>query len=70
MSDFGSDFGKEGSISVLLKVSQVAERLGVSTRTVWRLTSEGRLPQPVAIGRCKRWRRGDVDGFIAALKND
>lgn len=62
--------GMKCSIGLLWNVSKVARRLGVSTRTVWRLTSEGRLPQPVAIGRCKRWHRADVDRFVESLKSN
>lgn len=62
--------GKNGSPSMLLSAAQVARKLGISTRTVWRLTSGGHLPQPVAIGRCTRWYRADVDGFALALKKN
>ena len=56
-----------GTDIVLLRVEQVAEALGISKRTVWRLVSGGQLPQPVAIGRCKRWKQGDVERFVAGL---
>jgi excisionase family DNA binding protein len=64
-----NDFCVEGGTSMLLNVRQVAHRLGVSVRTVWRLTSTGQLAQPLAIGRCRRWRIADVDGFVQSLKN-
>jgi excisionase family DNA binding protein len=51
----------------LMRVEAVADYMGVSVRTVWRLVSSGRLARPVAIGRCKRWRRADVEKFVAAL---
>ena len=53
---------------VLLTVGQVAQRLSVSTRTVWRLVSGGQLPQPVSIGRCKRWPGREIDQYIESLK--
>ena len=53
----------------LLRVEQVAEVLGISKRTVWRLVSGGQLPQPVAIGRCKRWKQADVERFVESLKS-
>ena len=53
----------------LLRVEQVADVLGISKRTVWRLVSAKQLPQPLAIGRCKRWKHGDVEQFISRLKN-
>jgi excisionase family DNA binding protein len=59
----------QSGTAVLLRVREVAEILGVSVRTVWRLVSDGTLAQPVAIGRSKRWRRSDIDAFIASLGN-
>ena len=55
------------STTMLLNVGQVADKLGVSPRTVWRLVSGGKLPQPVAIGRCRRWHRADVEAFVDSL---
>jgi excisionase family DNA binding protein len=48
----------------LLRVRDVAERLAVSTRQVWKLASSGRLPAPVRLGRSVRWRASDIDRFI------
>ena len=62
-----SDQCSPGNTQLLLNVTQVATRLGVSVRTVWRWTSGGKLPAPVAMGRCKRWRRKEIDGFIDSL---
>ena len=42
---------------ILLNVGQVGVALGVSKRTVWRLTSTGELPPPLRIGRAVRWNR-------------
>jgi excisionase family DNA binding protein len=47
----------------LLTVGQVAERLQVSPRTVWRLIHDGRLPA-VRIGRAVRLRPDAVAGLI------
>ncbi|MBC7819998.1 MAG: helix-turn-helix domain-containing protein [Planctomycetaceae bacterium] len=52
----------------LLRVEQVADRLGVSARTVWRLCSCGQLAKPLPIGRCRRWRKLDVDNFVESLR--
>ena len=51
----------------LLSVNEVADLLAVSVRTVWRLLSTGRLPQPIRIGggRIVRWRHSDLQAFIA-----
>ena len=51
----------------LLDVRQVAERLHVSERTVWRLSKMGIL-HPVRIGRrIVRWRRDDITCYIDSL---
>jgi predicted DNA-binding transcriptional regulator AlpA len=57
--------------SDLLTVNDVARRLQVAVRTVWRWLAVGRLPQPLRFSSiCIRWRRADVDQFIAALAHE
>lgn len=50
----------------LLNVRDVAARLKISPRQVWRLTRADRLPAPVRVGgsRSVRWRAADVALFI------
>ena len=48
----------------LLGVREVAARLGVSSREVWKLTSCGRMPAPVRLSRSVRWRESDISEFI------
>jgi len=50
--------------ALLLDVKDVAKLLRVSVRTVWTWRDMGRLPAPVKIGRCVRWRRQDVEEWI------
>ena len=54
----------------MLKVRQVADLLGVSAATVYRLVGEGRLPHyRVGCGRGGvRFRRDEVDGYVAACR--
>ncbi len=33
----------------LIPIKEVAARLGVSVRTVWRMIADGQLPQPVKV---------------------
>ena len=43
----------------LLNAREVAQRLGISTRTIWRWTETGLLPAPVRTGgngRIVRWK--------------
>jgi excisionase family DNA binding protein len=53
----------------LLCVQEVADRLGVGRRTVWKLVRDGDLPGPVRLGkgRIVRWRASDIDAFVEAL---
>jgi excisionase family DNA binding protein len=52
----------------LLTVQQVAARLALSVRTVWRRTATGELPAPVRFpGRIVRWRSRDLDRYIDQL---
>jgi len=53
------------SEQTLFTIQDVAEMLQVAVRTVRRLRSTGKLPQPVTIGRSVRWRREDLEEWIA-----
>ncbi len=44
---------------------QVAAWLSCSRTTVWELTSQNILPQPIRFGRCTRWRREDLEATVA-----
>jgi predicted DNA-binding transcriptional regulator AlpA len=43
----------------------VAHKLGVSRSMVHKLLSAGKLPQPVRLGRCLRWRAAVIEAWIA-----
>lgn len=49
----------------LVDVREVARLLNCSTRHVFRLTDAGQLPSPVRLGALVRWRKMDVDQWIA-----
>lgn len=51
---------------LLMAVEQVAHLLQVSTRTVWRLVSAGKLVAPVYVGKAARWRYRDLKQWIEA----
>lgn len=53
-----------------LTVEQVAQLLGISVRSVWRLSSAGDFPSPVSIGRSKRWARQAIEAYINTPKAD
>lgn len=52
----------------LLKASEVAQRLGIGVRTVWKWTALGELPAPFRLGRITRWRRRDIHRYLAARR--
>lgn len=50
----------------LITAEKLAELLGVSIRTLWRLRRSGKLPAPVRIGGCVRWRIETVQAWLDA----
>ncbi|MFG0313129.1 MAG: helix-turn-helix domain-containing protein [Phycisphaerales bacterium] len=54
---------QQGDQDRLLKAADVARRLAISTRLVWRFRAEGKLPA-VQIGGATRFRLSDVERFI------
>ncbi len=59
---------------VLLKADEVAQMLSISTRTLWRLVSVKKFPEPVRLGGSTRWRVCDVkawvEGHCSGTSND
>lgn len=52
----------------LATIQEVARRLGLTVRTVWRMISEGALPEPVRVGvRGTRFIASEIDAFIRGL---
>jgi excisionase family DNA binding protein len=52
----------------LLTVKQVARRLAISVRSVWRHVRSRRLPAPFyPTPRAPRWRRTDLERFLDNL---
>jgi len=51
----------------LLNVKQVAERLAISERTIWRLVQDDpAFPQPLKLRSAARWRASDIESYINA----
>ena len=53
-------------MSEALSGREAAALLGVSERTWERLSSQGKTPLPVRLGRSVRWRRQDVMAWLTA----
>lgn len=50
---------------LLITAKEFAQKLNVSLRQIWRMLSEGRIPQPVRLGGTVRWRLAEVKSWIA-----
>jgi prophage regulatory protein len=51
----------------LLRAEQVAQRIGLSRRTLFKMVKDGQFAPPIRLGaRTVRWASSDVDGWIAA----
>ena len=53
------------AVSELLDCAAVARLLHCSRRNVARLHDSGRMPAPLRIGGLQRWRREDIDRWLA-----
>jgi excisionase family DNA binding protein len=51
----------------LMTVTEVAEYLGLAVGTIYHMVSQRRLPCVRLSARCLRFRRSDLDEFIANL---
>lgn len=50
----------------LISIKTLATILEISTRTIWRLRNEGKLPEPIRLGGVCRWRLAEINQWIAA----
>jgi excisionase family DNA binding protein len=49
---------------LLIPAEKVAEILGISKRTLWRLLSAGKLPEPIRLGSVVRWNKDELQDWI------
>ena len=60
---FLTDRGKD-----LLTAKDVARRLSIGVRTLWRLVAQKRVPQPIRYTRkLVRWKTSDIEQYIHSL---
>ena len=52
--------------ALTVNARQAAKMLNVSVRQVWRLCNTGKLPKPIRLGHCVRWRKAELEAFVAA----
>jgi predicted DNA-binding transcriptional regulator AlpA len=56
------------ALNRLLNLKELADRLSVSTRSVFRWTAEGRLPRPINVTkRSVRWDAAEVAEAVEKL---
>ena len=67
-SALGLSAKRTSSVSAeLLDVKAVTLLLGgCSTRHVYRLADAGSMPRPIRLGKLVRWRRAELEAWIAA----
>lgn len=55
---------------MLLNVHQLGAALGgLSERKIRAMVSAGEIPSPVKVGRLTRWRKTDIERWVAALNS-
>lgn len=52
----------------LLTIAEVVAMTRLSKSTIYRRIGEGSFPRSLKISGCTRWRRSDVERWIAALQ--
>jgi prophage regulatory protein len=58
----------EGSIDVLLRLSDVKEQTKLGSSTIYRRIKAGTFPRPRELGEnCVRWRQSEVQAWIETL---
>ena len=55
---------------LLLTLSQTAQALSISKRTLNRLIAGGTFPAPLKIGRASRIAREDIAGYLETLRRE
>ncbi len=64
ISTANSPASRDAVRSELITAVQFAQLLNVSERTLYRLKSTGKLPNPIVLGGLVRWRVSEVHRWI------
>lgn len=56
---------KDSELSRLMTTSDLVEYLRISRVGIWRKRKAGEFPPPCELGGQLRWRRDDIDAWIA-----
>lgn len=57
---------REYSAMELLTIVEVARLCKLSTRAIYNLVARRAMPTPIKIGAATRWRRADIEAWLAA----
>lgn len=58
--------GPTGPARLLIDIRELAVLLSRSVPALERDQAAGRLPAPVRVGGSRRWRRAEIEGWVAA----
>lgn len=65
----GEALRNESALAQLLTAREVANRLRITTRTLYRKLDQGKFPQPIRLGpQCVRWDEGDVRAWLDKMR--
>ena len=63
-ANFGGQTPPEEGL--LIDLRETAKLLGLSQRTVWGMAKNGRMPNPIKIGRAARWIHEELRAWVNA----
>jgi len=58
------------SLDPLLTIAEVAQRLRICSRGVWRLVARGDLRPPVKVGAAARWLESEINMYLDKIKQE
>ena len=53
----------------LLTVEQIAMKLNLCTRSIWRMVANGELPPPIPVGHSRRWFATDIYHYLEGKRH-
>jgi excisionase family DNA binding protein len=65
-NELGGGGGSAAPAPLRITAEEVAGMLDISARTLWRLVSARRIVAPLKIGGSTRWRRAEIEAWVAA----
>lgn len=69
-ADHGDDNVIHGAFEASYSVKDMADDLHVSVQTIYDLRTQGRGPVGFRVGRCLRFRRSEIDAWLARLEEE